>query len=97
MPAHDPATGAGDDLVTMASPGVAAVPRKWIRAAQGGVALVVDLATGEGWVSAEDGSRHRIGSGEAVLLAPGEQHESGSDTGMTVVIVQSSDQLPDGA
>ena len=54
------------------------------------------VADGEGWVSGEDGERHAIAAGQAVLWAPGEIHESGSDHGMTVVMVQSSVRLPHG-
>jgi quercetin dioxygenase-like cupin family protein len=55
------------------------------------------VATGDGWVSAEDGQRHRIEAGQAVMWAPGETHESGSDTGMVVVTVQSSVRIPSSA
>jgi quercetin dioxygenase-like cupin family protein len=51
---------------------------------------------GEGWVSGEDGQRHPLRAGQAVLWHPGEHHESGSDTGMTVVIVQADVPLPHG-
>lgn len=48
--------------------------------------VVVD---GSGWVAEDDGRRVSMASGEAVLWSPGEIHESGSDDGMLVVIVQS--------
>jgi hypothetical protein len=48
--------------------------------------VVVD---GSGWVAEGDGRRVSMASGEAVLWSPGEIHESGSDHGMLVVIVQS--------
>jgi quercetin dioxygenase-like cupin family protein len=48
------------------------------------------VATGDGWVSAEDGVRQPIKAGQAVMWAPGEIHESGSNAGMLVVMVQSS-------
>jgi quercetin dioxygenase-like cupin family protein len=54
------------------------------------------VASGEGWISGEDGARHRIRAGQAVLWEPGEEHESGSEAGMTVVMVQSSVRLPYG-
>lgn len=54
------------------------------------------VADGEGWVSGGDLRRHPIAAGQAVMWAPGEVHESGSDSGMTVVMVQSSARLPYG-
>lgn len=47
--------------------------------------IVVD---GYGWVSGGDGRRRGIGAGEAVSWERGEMHESGTDSGMTVVIMQ---------
>lgn len=52
------------------------------------------VATGAGWVSGEDLERWPIETGQAVMWAPGESHESGSDTGMVVVMVQSSERIP---
>ena len=43
---------------------------------------------GSGWVSGADGAREPIEAGEAVLWEPGEDHESGSDSGMTVLVVE---------
>jgi quercetin dioxygenase-like cupin family protein len=54
------------------------------------------VADGTGWVSGEDGVRHEIEAGQAVLWEPGESHESGSDSGMTLVMVQSALPLPYG-
>jgi len=54
------------------------------------------VADGAGWVTGEDGERHKIKAGQAVMWAPGEAHESGSEVGMTVVMVQSSVRLPYG-
>jgi quercetin dioxygenase-like cupin family protein len=51
---------------------------------------------GAGWVSGEDAVRHPIAEGQSVLWAPEEVHESGSDGGMTVVMVQSDVRLPRG-
>lgn len=55
------------------------------------------VATSDGWVSAQDGQRQSIGAGQAVMWAPGEVHESGSDTGMVVVTVQSSVRIQSNA
>ena len=51
------------------------------------------VLTGSGWVSGADGVRHRIEATQAVLWSGGESHESGSDTGMTIVMVI-ADQRP---
>jgi len=47
------------------------------------------VLTGAGWVSGSDGVKHDIGVGQAVLWSGGESHESGSEIGMTVVMVMS--------
>jgi quercetin dioxygenase-like cupin family protein len=46
------------------------------------------VVSGEGWVSGADGEREAIRAGEAVLWEPGEEHESGSDEGMTALVVE---------
>jgi quercetin dioxygenase-like cupin family protein len=48
---------------------------------------------GRGWVSGSDGVRHDIVANQAVLWSQGESHESGSDTGMTAIVVI-ADQRP---
>jgi quercetin dioxygenase-like cupin family protein len=53
------------------------------------------VVAGEGWVSGSDGQPEPIRAGEAVVWEPGEEHESGSDSGMVVCVVQSrSDPAP---
>jgi quercetin dioxygenase-like cupin family protein len=46
------------------------------------------VVRGSGWVSGGDGERESIEAGAAVLWEPGEEHESGSDEGMTVLVVE---------
>jgi gentisate 1,2-dioxygenase len=48
---------------------------------------------GHGWVTGADGTRHDIKRGEAVLWTE-EEHESGTDEGMTVLVVR-GDISPD--
>ena len=48
------------------------------------------VTDGSGWVSGGDAVRHPISSGESVLWHPGEEHESGSDSGMSALILASS-------
>jgi quercetin dioxygenase-like cupin family protein len=43
---------------------------------------------GSGWVSGADGGHKAIGAGEAVLWEQGEEHESGSEDGMTALVVE---------
>ena len=45
---------------------------------------------GSGWVSGEDQVRFPISTGQAVLWHPGEAHDSGSEIGMSVLILASS-------
>jgi quercetin dioxygenase-like cupin family protein len=46
------------------------------------------VARGSGWVAGADGERHQIETGEAVLWDAGEEHESGSEHGMTALVVE---------
>ena len=50
---------------------------------------LLTVLSGSGWVSGQDQVRHPCVAGDAFGWAPGESHESGSDLGITVVIVQS--------
>jgi quercetin dioxygenase-like cupin family protein len=43
---------------------------------------------GSGWVAGDDGVRHEIRAGEAVLWDAGEEHESGSDLGLTALVIE---------
>ena len=52
------------------------------------VAQLFVVVRGTGWVSGADGLRIQISVGEAVLWEPGEEHESGSDEGMTALVVE---------
>ena len=51
-------------------------------------AQLFTVVRGSGWVSGGDGERESLEVGEAVLWDPGEEHESGSDEGMTVLVVE---------
>jgi quercetin dioxygenase-like cupin family protein len=46
------------------------------------------VVEGSGWVSGADGRREAIAVGEAVAWDAGEQHESGSDEGLTALVVE---------
>jgi quercetin dioxygenase-like cupin family protein len=43
---------------------------------------------GDGWVSGADGERIEIGPGQAALWDANEEHESGTTTGMTAVVLE---------
>ena len=49
------------------------------------VFVVVD---GSGWVRGADGEQTTIGVGTAVYWSAGEEHESGSDEGMTAIVIE---------
>ncbi|MBN8252208.1 cupin domain-containing protein [Priestia flexa] len=45
---------------------------------------------GEGWVTSDDEVQVQVKKGQAALWEKGEWHTSGSDVGMTVIIIQGS-------
>jgi hypothetical protein len=51
------------------------------------------VISGSGWVAGQDHIKQPCGVGDTFLWSPGERHESGSEQGMIVVIVQSSQPL----
>jgi quercetin dioxygenase-like cupin family protein len=54
------------------------------------------VLTGTGWVSGNDEVRHQINSGQSVRWSPGESHESGTESGMLVAIIQADVPPPSG-
>jgi len=44
---------------------------------------------GEGWICGEDKEKVIIKTGDGVLWQTGEAHESGSETGLTALVIQS--------
>ena len=50
--------------------------------------LVVE---GEGWIEGEDNIRITLKKGEGVFWAKGEGHTSGSETGLTALVLQSDE------
>lgn len=46
------------------------------------------VVNGEGWVCGEDQKRVRVGPGQAAFWTTGEGHESGSEAGMTAIIIE---------
>ena len=46
---------------------------------------------GVGWVAGADGVRHELRTGQAAIIARGELHAKGSETGLTALLVQIAD------
>jgi quercetin dioxygenase-like cupin family protein len=46
------------------------------------------VVAGEGWTRRDGRERIQLGPGHGVLWRAGERHESGTDTGMTAMVVQ---------
>ncbi len=63
------------------------------QAAQRQLFLVV---SGEGWVRGEGPERMPIAAGQAAFWEQGEGHESGSETGMSVVVIEARALDPQG-
>jgi len=49
---------------------------------------------GSGWVTSTDRDRHPIMAGQAAFWRGGEWHESGSDAGMTVIVIEAEQLDP---
>jgi quercetin dioxygenase-like cupin family protein len=60
----------------------------WHEAGFGQLFLVV---AGSGWVSGPDGVQRPLGAGRGALIARGEVHAKGSETGLTAIMVQLTD------
>ena len=52
------------------------------------------VVEGSGWVAGGDGERVPISAGQAAYWEPGEMHESGTDAGMRVIVVQAESLDP---
>lgn len=53
-----------------------------------GVDQLFYVMEGSGWVRVEDGPKHELTAGQGALWRSREVHESGSDGGMEVIIIQ---------
>jgi quercetin dioxygenase-like cupin family protein len=53
-----------------------------------GVHQLFAVLSGSGWVSGGDGRPEAVSSGDVVIWEPGEEHESGSDVGMSALVVE---------
>src|SRR5262249_28415339 len=52
------------------------------------------VVEGRGWVAGDDGQRRQVRAGDVAFFDRGEDHSKGSDSGMTVVMVQVYDLVP---
>lgn len=53
------------------------------------------VVTGHGWVRGEEEARTPIRPGQAAFWEAGESHESGSESGMTAIVIESDDLEPE--
>ena len=51
------------------------------------------VVSGAGWVSGGEGARRSIRTGQAAVWEPGEEHQAGSDEGLTAVWVEGSFEM----
>ncbi|MBE9917101.1 cupin [Paenibacillus donghaensis] len=52
------------------------------------------VLNGQGWVIGKEGIKYYIKSGMAAFWEPEEIHESGSEQGMTVIVIEGEDLKP---
>ena len=52
------------------------------------------VISGQGWVTGDEDIRHEIKQGEAAFWKSGELHESGSETGITVIVIEGKEIEP---
>jgi len=61
---------------------------------QAGMPQLFLVVQGEGWVTDESRQRVPIKAGQAAFWTAGEWHESGTDTGMMAIVIESNDMDP---
>lgn len=61
---------------------------------QATIPQLLAVVQGEGWVRGQDSERRPITAGQAAYWVGGEWHESGTETGMTAVVVESASLKP---
>ena len=52
------------------------------------------VLSGQGWVVGKEGVKYHIQAGRAAYWEPEEIHESGSEEGMTVIVIEGDDLVP---
>ena len=48
------------------------------------------VVEGDGWIRGEDGAKTPISAGGAVFWSEGEMHETGTDSGMMAIVVETA-------
>jgi gentisate 1,2-dioxygenase len=48
------------------------------------------VVEGEGWFRERDGERTPVRAGEAIFWSEGEWHETGTDRGLVVIVIEST-------
>jgi quercetin dioxygenase-like cupin family protein len=61
---------------------------------QATVPQLLAVVQGEGWVRGQDSDKRSIVAGQAAYWTEGEWHESGTETGMTAVVIESESLQP---
>lgn len=51
------------------------------------------VVEGEGWIRGEDGARTPISAGGAVFWEKGEMHETGTDSGLVAIVVETAELI----
>jgi len=64
--------------------------------ASASVDQVFVVVEGAGWVSGADRKRVSVAARTAIHWAAGEEHESGSDAGLTAIVVEAERLVPHG-
>jgi len=59
-----------------------------------GFAQLFLVVEGQGWVAGSDGFHTPVKAGQGAYFAPGEVHSKGTDSGMTVIMVQADELEP---
>jgi quercetin dioxygenase-like cupin family protein len=58
------------------------------------VPQLLAVVAGSGWASGADGVPQPLGSGDAVFWEAGEEHETGTDDGLTAIVLEGESLLP---
>ena len=61
---------------------------------QASVPQLFMVVAGQGWVRGQSARREPIATGQAAFWSQGEWHESGTDTGLTAVVIESDSLDP---
>jgi quercetin dioxygenase-like cupin family protein len=58
------------------------------------VPQLLAVVAGSGWASGADGVPQPLGAGDAVFWEAGEEHETGTDDGLTAIVLEGESVLP---